>query len=73
VLKEPDRCPADPDQIAEAYCMGTLDRAVTAAFEDHFVTCNRCAEIVEATERYVRAMKVAARRLRPAPAAGGDT
>jgi hypothetical protein len=62
-----DRCPAEPDEVAEAYCMGTLDRAAAVAFEDHYVICNRCAEIVEATERYVRAMKAAA-RLRPARA-----
>jgi hypothetical protein len=52
--------------------MGTLDR-VAARFEDHYITCSTCAEIVEATERYVRAMKVAAQRLRPARAAGGGT
>jgi hypothetical protein len=47
--------------------MGTLDRAAAAMFEDHYVICNRCAEIVEAAERCVRAMKAAA-RLRPARA-----
>jgi hypothetical protein len=52
VLSDPDRCPADPDEVAEAYCLGTLYRAAAALFEDHYGTCNRCVEIVEATERY---------------------
>jgi hypothetical protein len=73
VFNDCDRCPVDPDEVAEAYCMGTLDRAAAIAFEDHYITCNRCVEIVEATERYVRAMRVTAARLRPAPTAGGDT
>jgi hypothetical protein len=71
-VTDTDRCPTDPDEVAEAYCMGALDRATAAAFEDHYVTCKTCGEIVEATERYVRAMKVAAQRLRPARAAGGS-
>jgi hypothetical protein len=71
-VSDPDRCPADPDEVAEAYCMGTLDRATATAFEDHYITCDGCAEIVEATEHYVRAMKVAAQRLRRAHAVGGD-
>jgi len=52
--------------------MASLNREAAAAFEDHYLRCKTCAEIVEATERYVRAMKVAARRFRPARAAGED-
>lgn len=51
-------------QIAEAYLMGTLPPPEATAFEDHYLTCRRCAAIVEATDLYVRAMKQAARALR---------
>jgi len=39
-----DRCPADLESIAKSYCMGSLDYATSVAFEDHFLTCARCAK-----------------------------
>jgi hypothetical protein len=71
VFNDPEHCPAEPDEVAEAYCMGTLDRVAAIAFEDHYIRCHRCAELVEATEKYVRAMQLAASRLRPTRAASG--
>jgi len=59
------RCPADPDEVAEAYCMDTLDAAESAAFDEHLLVCDECWEIVEATEEYVRPMREAAQRLKP--------
>jgi hypothetical protein len=64
VLSNRDQCPAQLSEIAEAYVMNTLDRAQAAAFADHLMTCNRCAAAAEDAEHYVRAMKVAAQRLR---------
>jgi hypothetical protein len=58
-------CPPDAEEIAEAYCMDTLDRAQRIAFEDHYFACARCASIVTDTNVYIRAMKTALRRLRP--------
>jgi hypothetical protein len=58
------RCPANPAEVAEAYCMNTLDAADAAAFDEHLLGCDLCWGIVEATEAYVRAMREAAQRLR---------
>ena len=58
------RCPVDPGEVAEAYCMDTLDAADAAAFDEHLLVCDACWGIVEATEAYVRAMREAAQRLR---------
>lgn len=56
--------PKNAEQLAEAYCMGALALPEEIAFEDHYIACARCAEIVENTALYVGAMQVAARRLR---------
>jgi hypothetical protein len=73
VFSNPDRCPADAQEVAEAYCLGTLGRAEAAVFEDHCIACRSCAAAVQDAETYVHAMKAAAQRLRPARArsAGG--
>ena len=60
----PNRCPADPEDVAEAYVIGNLPDAAAAAFEEHYIACNRCLGVVEATEDFVRAMRSAARELR---------
>jgi hypothetical protein len=44
--------------------MGRLSAADATAFEDHYITCSLCAGVVEDTDRYVRTMATAARRLR---------
>ena len=43
-----------------------LNAVAAVSFEDHYIMCERCAEIVEATERYPKAMNMTAPRLRPA-------
>jgi hypothetical protein len=52
------------EQVAEAYCMGTLPLPETTAFEDQYIACKRCATVVEDADSYVRAMQDAARKLR---------
>ena len=61
------RCPAEPYEVAVAYCMDTLDVADAEAFDEHLLVCNECGGIVEATEQYVRAMRVAAERIQAEP------
>jgi hypothetical protein len=61
------RCPVDPDEVAKAYCMDTLDAADTAAFDEHLLVCDDCWGIVEATDEYVRAMREAAEQLLEPP------
>ena len=69
-----DRCPAQFDAIAEAYVMNTLPSADAAVVEEHLLVCSRCRAAVEDAEHYVRAMKIAAQRLRATKvrAAGSD-
>jgi hypothetical protein len=59
-----DRCPTQINLIAEAYVMNTLARVDTVAFEEHLLVCSCCRAAVEDAEHYVRAMKIAAQRLR---------
>ena len=64
MLTDSDRCPAQLSVIAEAYVMNTLGRADAAVFEEHLLVCSRCRAAIEDAEHYVRAMKIAAQRLR---------
>ena len=64
VLTNRDCCPAQLSAIAEAYVMNTLARAEAAVFEEHLITCSRCTAAVDDADHYVRAMKIAAQRLR---------
>jgi hypothetical protein len=50
--------------IAEAYVVSTLARTDAAVFEEHLLKCSRCRAAAEDVEHYVRAMKIAAQRLR---------
>ena len=61
---DPDHCPPDLEETAEAYVLGTLTPEDAKAFEDHYITCAACAAVVEATEKYVRAMRAAGRKKR---------
>ena len=73
MLIDSDRCPAQLSVIAEAYVMNTLGRADAAVFEEHLLVCSRCRAAVEDAEHYVRAMKIAAQRLRtPTARAAGS-
>jgi hypothetical protein len=58
------QCPPDVEEIAEAYCMGTLDQTARLAFEEHYLTCRSCASLVGSTDGYIRSMKAALRQLR---------
>ena len=60
-------CPADRDEIVEAYVMGTLCAEQAMAFEDHYVVCNSCATVLEKTASYVDAMRTGAKQLRSKP------
>jgi anti-sigma factor RsiW len=63
-MTSPDHCPADPEETAEAYLLANLPAGEASTFEDHYITCPRCAAILEETDRYVVAMKQAAQSLR---------
>ncbi len=60
---DPDNCPPDPQETAEAYLLHHLRPDEAEAFEDHYIACARCAAVVEETGRFVAAMKQAAQGL----------
>ncbi len=57
-----NECPANPEELAEAYVRGTLSQEQVIAFEDHYVVCNRCATLLEGTAEYVEAMRFAVKK-----------
>ena len=64
VPPDTQHCPPDVEEIAEAYCMETLDRPASLAFENHYLACPRRASIVARTDEYVRSIRRALERLR---------
>jgi anti-sigma factor RsiW len=60
----PDRCPSDPVDVAELYCLNRLSPEDKLAFEDHYMTCSKCAEEVEKAQKFIEAAKAVARRLK---------
>jgi hypothetical protein len=56
-------CPVEPDEIAEAYLLGSLTEEQCTAFEDHFLGCPRCSERLQFTQDYIEAIRSAAVRL----------
>ncbi len=61
---DPAHCPADPEEVAEAYAMDSLPEADAEAFNEHLLICSRCRDAVERADEYVRAMRAAARQVR---------
>ena len=57
-------CPVDIEEVAEAYVLGQLSSEESLAFELHVLTCLSCAQTLEDTRAYIRAMTNAARDLR---------
>lgn len=53
------RCPADIEDIVEAYCLKRLDPEIVRAFEDHYLVCPDCARIVGEISDFVQAFRIA--------------
>jgi hypothetical protein len=66
-----DRCPADRDEIAEAYLLGTLPKERLADFEEHFIGCPQSGDRLQFTEEFVAAVRRVAAGLGVAQAANG--
>jgi hypothetical protein len=62
-----NQCPDNPEEVAEAYVMGTLSAEQATAFQNHYVGCNRCAVVLQETAEYVEAMRAAAKKVREEP------
>jgi anti-sigma factor RsiW len=67
---DPEGCPSA--ETAEDYLRGTLTPADAAEFEDHYITCPKCADALEDTERFTTAMRKAARHFQSKRGAAGD-
>ena len=63
VIPISNQCPADAEDIAEAYVMSKLGAAETASYEEHYVGCDRCAKALQAAAEYVEAMHAAAKSM----------
>ena len=57
-------CPADAEETAEAYLLNSLPAEEVARFEEHYLGCEKCAEVLTAAEDYVASIRIAAQRLR---------
>jgi anti-sigma factor RsiW len=67
VIINSNKCPPDPESVAEAYLVGTLPKERATAFEDHFAVCEPCAAVLQKTAEYIDAMRAAGRKLRSEP------
>ncbi|MBS1856126.1 MAG: hypothetical protein JST11_12225 [Acidobacteria bacterium] len=63
-VHDPALCPADPEEVAEAYVMGRLPQDQVTAFEDHYVACDACATVLQKQAEYVAAIRSAAKEIR---------
>jgi anti-sigma factor RsiW len=50
-------CPADPEDIADDYCLDRLDTETAQAFEDHYLTCPECARVTAEALSFVEAFR----------------
>jgi anti-sigma factor RsiW len=66
-MLELNECPADLQEVAEAYVMGTLPEEQAIAFEDHYAACDTCATALYKTADYVHAVHADAKTLRSVP------
>jgi uncharacterized protein YgiB involved in biofilm formation len=57
-------CPADLQEVAEAYFMHRLPEDQVDAFEEHYFACPDCAIILQKTGACLEAMRAAARKVR---------
>lgn len=53
-------CPANIDELADAYCLGQLEPAAAKAFEEHYLVCPRCAGVASDTYDFIEAFRLAA-------------
>lgn len=54
---DPDRCPADPGEVADDYCRDQLTPEEAHLFEQHYIVCPRCAAEVQRTQLLIDALK----------------
>jgi hypothetical protein len=63
-VESPRTCPADLQEVAEAYLMHRLSEEEVDAFEVHYFACADCATILQKAAACVEAIRAAALKLR---------
>jgi len=58
-----DVCPDDPEDMAERYLLRSLPAGEAECFEEHYMVCESCAEVLSAAEDYISSMRIAGLRL----------
>jgi adenine-specific DNA methylase len=51
-------CSTDASEMAEAYCLGRLSLEDQTAFEDHYLVCPPCAELVVQAQEFIDSLVV---------------
>ena len=57
------------EDALELYVMGRLSEPETEPVEEHLLVCHHCQDLLEETEEFVKAIRVAARELENEPEA----
>jgi hypothetical protein len=52
------------DEALEQYAMQTLPESACGTLEEHLLVCSECQGRLDQTERYIRAMRSSAMRIR---------
>ena len=52
-------CAANSRELAEQYCLNRLAPADLIAFEEHYLSCPACAELVERTDEFIHSLRAA--------------
>lgn len=61
-MKTPlSKCPADPGDTAERYCLDRLPLKEKKKFETHLSNCTSCYHLLQEQALYISAMQQAAR------------
>ena len=50
-------CPPQVEELAEDYCRDRLELDAAQAFEDHYLTCPRCAYLAAEVFNFIQAFR----------------
>lgn len=58
-VKSDRRCRFASGEKVEAYLAGELSEAEAARFEDHYILCAECTDLLESTDLFIRSIRAA--------------
>jgi anti-sigma factor RsiW len=56
-MLDPDTCPADPEVVGRDYLLHKLTPEEERVWEDHYITCDRCARVLEEVNAIITALR----------------